>query len=474
MNNTKKNIFFIPISNTMSVDLISLKQYATADAMVANAAMPPASIIPEAITQALPTEYRKQTIKPLGSNTVQQGQSVEWNLPFADGSLLRAGSCYITADLNIVTSTATTFGFKGPAGTSQRLFNRLTVSYGGTQIEDLNFYGEWCTQVVHPYLSSAQNENVQSSLFGLAAGMPNHLPFTQQTGAASNLLSINPNLNYSAANGTTVRVIIPIMSSFLNGGASGNDIPLFATSSPISIRFLTDVTSNIFSVPSGDITSWNLSDISLVYTAIKPDAGYIATLIQGMSAGKVFPIACQTYNAFKPALSASTSVLQTVNCRSSSAVVVTYNPATENGTITKSGFCKGPTGASSSNVGQFRVYADNYLVNSFSDGLQHAEDRLAENILAVYGDITSSDISLPFTGMGGQALNGGFLSQYFVNFCSTQCYNDLGCVKRGIPISQIRVELTYPNAQSGDTLNVYTMYEKLVFFGAMGSIQVVQ
>jgi hypothetical protein len=458
----------------MSVDLLSLRQYPTADASVANAAMPPASIVPEAITQALPTQFKKMVIKPLGSNTVQQGQPLEFQLPFANGELLKAGSAYITADLNITTSTATTFGFKGPAGTSQRLFQRLTVSYGGQQIDDLNFYNQWCTEVVSPFLSSSQNENLQSNLFGLVAGAPNHLPFTQATGAASNLLSLNPNQNYSAANGTVVRVVIPVMSSFLLGGSSSNDIPLFACSSPISIRFLTDVTSNIFYVPSGDITSWSLSDISLVYTAIRPDAGYISTLIAGMNAGKVFPISCNTFNAFKPALSSSTSVLQTVNARSVNGIFISYNPATENGTITKSGFCKCPTGASSSNVGTLRVYADNDLINMYPDGMLHAEDRLAELVTTVYGNITDSDISLPFTAMGGQAYNGGYLGQYYINAISCQAYNDLGCVKRGIPMSQLRVELTYANAQAGDTLTIYTLYEKLVFFGAMGSVQVVQ
>lgn len=459
----------------MSVDLISLKQYPSNDPTVASSSIPPSSIVPDAIQQSLPTKFRKVVIKPLGSNIVKSGQPLEFQTSFSNGSFLKAGSMYITANLKINTSTATTFGFKGPVGSSQRLFNRLTITAANQVVEDLNFYNQWCTEAVHPFLSTAQNENAQAALFGVIAGMPNHLPFTQQTGAGSNLLSLNPNLNYPAANSSVSRVVIPLMSSFLAGGSSGEDIPTFALGSAISIRLLLDATSNIFFVPSGDITDWELNDISLVCTEIVPDASYIATLLQAMNAqGKMFPMSINTYNAFKPALSASTSVLQTVNARSINAVAVSYNPNTENSGITKSGFCKCPTGASSADVGTLRIYVDNELINMYPDGMLHAEDRLAETLTAIYGNLTDADVSLPFTQMGGQATNGGYLGQYYVNFVSTQCYHDQGVVKRGIPGSQVRVDLTYPNAQSGDSCTIYTLYEKIIFFGALGSVQIVQ
>jgi hypothetical protein len=460
----------------MSVDLISLKQYVGQDPSVAQSAIPPSSIVPDSIAQALPTVFKKQVIRPLGSNVASASQPIDFQTNYANGSFIKAGSMYITANLKIKSATATTYGFKGSVGTSQRLFNRLFIQAGGQTVEDIQFYNEWCTNVVHPFLTTAQNENVQSALFGAVAGMPNHLPFTQQTGAASNLLSLNPNLNYSTtANNGSSRVIIPLMSSFLAGGSSGEDIPVFALSSSILIRVQLDAASNIFCVPSGDITDFELNDISLVYTEIVPDASYVATLVQAMnSQNKMYPICINTVNSFKPALSASTSVLQTINARSVNAVAVSFNPATENGTITKSGFCKANTGASNSNVGTLKLYLDNSLINQYPDGMLNAEDRLAETLTAVYSNLTDADISLPFTQMGGQTTNGGYLGQYFTNIISTQCYHDQGVVKRGMPCSQVRVDLTYPNAQSGDTCTIHTLYEKIVFFKGLGAIEIAQ
>jgi hypothetical protein len=459
----------------MSVDLISLKQYVGQDPSVAQSAIPPSSIVPDSIAQALPTVFKKQVIKPLGSNVVSANQPLDFQTNYANGSFIKAGSMYITGNLKIKSSTATTYGFKGSVGSSQRLFQRMLITAGGQTVEDLQFYNEFCTNVAHPFLSTAQNENVQAALFGTVAGMPNHLPFTQQTGAASNLLSLNPNLNYPAATNSTSRIIVPLMSSFLAGGSSGEDIPVFALSSSIQIRLQLDVASNIFCVPSGDITDFELNDVSLVYTEIVPDASYVATLVQAMnSSGKMFPICINSYNSFKPALSASTSVLQTVNARSVNAVVISYNPATENGTITKSGFCKAHTGASNSNVGTLRIYLDNSLINQYPDGMLNAEDRLAESLTAVYGNLTDADISLPFTAMGGQTTNGGYLGQYFTNIISTQCYHDQGVIKRGMPCSQVRVDLTYPNAQSGDSCTIYTLYEKIIFFKGLGAVEIAQ
>ena len=465
----------------MSIDALSFRQYPGADASVASVALPPSSIVPDAIQQALPTKFLKSVIKPLGSNTVQSGQPLEFNLPFSNGQFLKAGSMYITCNLKLSTNnTATVFGFKGAQGSANRLFNRLTLTYGSQVIEDLNFYGKMCSDVINPWLYSSQNENVQSAIFGGCAGAPNHLPFSQATGALSNQLAVHPNTNYSATGAGTQgaiehRLVIPIMSSFLQGGVSGEDIPLFAMSAPMSLRFLVDATTNVFQVPAGAINTWELNDISLVYTSIQPDASYVATLVQAMnSQGKMFPISINTVNSFQPALSNSTSVLQTINARSINAVAVAFNNASENNGILGSGFCKAYTGATASDVGTLRLYLDNELINMYPDGLQKASDRLAESLTAIYGNLTDMDISLPFSLVPSQNTYGSYMGQYFVNWINTQCYRDADCVKRGIPASQLRLDITASNTQSGDVVVVYTFYEKIIFFGALGSMQVVQ
>jgi hypothetical protein len=243
----------------------------------------------------------------------------------------------------------------------------------------------------------------------------------------------------------------------------------------MSLRFLVDATTNIFQVPAGAINTWELNDISLVYTSIQPDASYVATLVQAMNTqGKMFPISINTVNSFQPSLSNSTSVLQTINARSINAVAVAFNNASENNGILGSGFCKAYTGATAADVGTIRLYLDNELINMYPDGLQKAADRLAETLTAIYGNLTDHDISLPFSLVPSQNTYGSYMGQYFVNWISTQCYRDADCVKRGIPASQLRLDITASNTQSGDVVVIYTFYEKIIFFGALGSMQVVQ
>lgn len=459
----------------MSIDLLSLRNYPGQDPSIASASEPPASIVPDAIRQALPTKFRKAVIKPIGGSSVSSGQPLEFQTNFSNGSFLKAGSMYIIGTLTPTGLTSgQTWGFKGSAGNSNRLWSRCTVSYGSQVIEDLNFYNQYATDVVAPFLASAQNENVQAALFnGSTLGINNHLAFSVNTGASRNYLSIPPGEQY--AHNATPRVCIPIQSSFLNGGIGGEDIPLFALSSPISIRFLMDAINNICTAPAGTISALTLSDISLVYTEIVPDASYVATLIQAMNTqGKMFPISINTYNSFKPALTSSYSVLQSVNARSVNAVAVCFNPQDQNNGLAGKGYCKSPTGSTASDTGNLSIFLDNDLVNQYPDRMIFASDKLGETVSAIYGNLQDSDISLPFSAISSQNFDGTYMGQYYTVIVSTQCYHDSDTVKRGLPCSQLRVEGTYSNAQSGDVLTIFTLYEKIVFFGAMGSMQVVQ
>jgi hypothetical protein len=458
----------------MSIDPLSLRQYSSSDPLIASASMPPSSITPDSVQSALPTKYYKKTIRPLGGNSVSNGAPIDFNLNFANGAFLKSGSVYITADFDVNgPSNGVLYGFKGAASTSQRLFNRMTISYGSNQIEDIQFYGAWCSDVVLPYLTSAQNTQVQAALFGGICGLSNQVPFTHNTGAASNNMYFTNGENY-AKSSTKLRVCIPIMSSFLSGGASGEDIPLFACSSPINIRLFTETVQDSIVCSAGTVTSWTLSDIQLIVTEITPDQSYVSTLIQKMNTeNKAYPIMINTVNSFQPALSTSTSVLQTLNCRSLNAVAVSFCPASQNGNQTYNGWNAAPTG-SSSDVGTLKLYVDNQLINQWPDGMKYPSDRLAENLMAVYGNITDADISLPFVNIGNDVYkNGTFLGQYFTNFISTQCYFDADTSKRGQPCSNIRVDVTVASAASGDALRIYSIYEKIVFFQAAGGMTIV-
>jgi hypothetical protein len=458
----------------MSIDPISLKNYMSMDASVANSAQPPMSITPDAISQSIPTRYSKSTIVPIGSNSIGAGQTLEFLSNFSDSSFIKAGSMYITANLNVTGVSSTgTFGFKGSQGDFSRLFQRMTISVAGQIVEDLNFYNEFCSDVNNVFLNNPMNQNLQSVLLGGVAGQNNFLAVSNKTGAAGgSLLTVEQKDNF--AGNATLRVCIRLNSSFLNGGLSQEDIPTCLLVSPIQIRLVTDTVNNIFVSPLETLSAFTLSDIRLNYTSIFPDPSYVSALIAGVNAGKMYPLCLSTYNAFKPQLTSSYSVLQTVNARSCNAVAISFKPASKNSGLTAPGYCASPTGSTSSDTGNLQVYYDGTLITQYPNLMAPAADKLSETVLAVYGNISDPSISLPFTQLGSQNVSGSYLGQYYSVIVSSQNYHDSDCIKRGMPVSQLRIEGTYQNSASGDVMNIYALYEKIVFFGAMGSVTMVQ
>ena len=446
----------------------------TTDASVANSSMPPMSIQPDSIVQAIPTRYSKSTIVPIGSNSIGAGQTLEFLTNFSDSGFIKAGSMYITANMTVsgVSSTGT-WGFKGSQGDYSRLFQRMTISLAGSIVEDLQFYNEFSSDIVNPYLTAPMNANLQSALLGGVAGQNNFLAVSNKTGAAGGaLLTVEQQSNF--AGNANLRVCIRLNSSFLNGGLSQEDIPTCLLTAPISIRLVTDTVNNIFVSPLETLSAFTLSDIRLAYTSIYPDPAYVSTLVAGVNAGKMYPLVLQTYSAFKPALSASYSVLQTVNARSVNAIAISYKPASKNSGLTAPGYCACSTGATSADTGNIQVFFDGTLMTQYPNQMAPAADKLSETVLAIYGNITDPNISLPFSQLGAQNVSGSYLSQFYSVIVSAQNYHDADCIKRGTPVSQLRVEGTYANAAAGDVMNIYALYEKVIFFGSMGSVQMVQ
>ena len=458
----------------MSIDPISLKNYMSMDASVANSAQPPMSIQPDSIVQAIPTRYSKSTIVPIGSNSIGAGQSLEFLTNFSDSGFIKSGSMYISGNLTVTGVSSTgTFGFKGSQGDFSRLFQRMTISVAGQIVEDLQFYNEFCSDIVNPYLNTPMNQNLQSVLLGGVAGQNNFLAVSNKTGAAGGaLLTVEQKDNF--AGNATIRVCIRLNSSFLNGGLSQEDIPTCLLTAPIQIRLVTDTVNNIFVSPLETLSAFTLSDIRLNYTEIYPDAQYVSALIAGVNAGKMYPLVLQTYNAFKPQLTSSYSVLQTVNARSVNAIAISYKPASKNSGLSTPGYCASPTGATSSDTGNIQVYYDGTLITQYPNLMAPAADKLSETVLAVYGNLSDPSMAFPFSQLGAQNVSGSYLGQFYSVIVSSQNYHDADCIKRGTPVSQLRVEGTYTNAASGDVMNIYALYEKVVFFGAMGSVTMVQ
>ena len=457
----------------MSFDPISLKTYMSQDASV-SATMPPMSIQPDAIVQAIPTRYVKSTIVPVGSNSIGAGQTLEFMTNFSDSGFVKAGSMYITGNLTVAGVSSTgTFGLKGSLPDFSRLFQRMTISVSGQIVEDLQFYNEFNTDILNVFTCDPMNQNLTSALLGGVAGQNNYIAVSNKNAAGgSALLTISQDANY--AGNQTIRVCIRLNSSFLNGGLSGEDIPTCLLTAPINIRLVTDTVNNIFCAPLETITSFTLNDIRLNYTSVYPDPSYIATLVSGVNAGKMFPIVLQTVNSFKPQLTSSYSILQTVNARSVNAVCISFKPADKNVGLTKLGHCAAYTGCTSADTGNLQVFYDGQLITQYPNLMAPAADKLGETVLAIYGNLTDPAASLPFSQLGAQNVGGSYLSQFYSVIVSSQNYHDADVIKRGIPLSQLRVEGTYTNAASGDIMNIFTLYEKVVFIGAMGAVTMVQ
>ena len=119
----------------------------------------PSNVLPPRIARPFATSKRIRAVQAVSGSTASAGQTSILKLQTGFGSgFLISNSVYLTFQL-AVTQAANSFGFKGSCPSAFALINRLTISQSAV-LEQIQNYGIYMTNVLKPWCSSANAENI--------------------------------------------------------------------------------------------------------------------------------------------------------------------------------------------------------------------------------------------------------------------------------------------------------------------------
>jgi hypothetical protein len=382
-----------------------------------------------------------------------------------------------------MTSTGT-FGFAGSMGDSTSLVNQYNLLVGGTSAENILYVNKLTSNIITPYMSSAQYGNALSLLSGLAGGGVNTLSKTWSASQTGTNYTVLPNAMFN--NEDNPKLIMPFhFSAILSGGDSINAIPLFLLNSPLTIQLLMSSVNDAFWATEPLITNYTMNNIELVFEQVIPPMEFVESMKHQMQS-HIFSIPYTTVMSAITQGGSSVSYNQSLNTSCLKGYCVGYLPVqNQNSSVTTSKAFSAPTGALANQDVSNPFFNRILLLDSdqcdfFPDRCFDSVSKVAENLRMVSGSVLGDvDYTLPFTSIGGWQAWNTYLGSYFTTFFNVSPFSpEASLCFNGRPVNIANfianIGSSQVQASNNDSVYLYAWVQQILAIAGDGSCTIVK
>jgi hypothetical protein len=392
----------------------------------------PTALVPESSTKLMQCRTNKMQITPVNANTCSDGGFLQWGLGFGNGrGFLQPGTLALGFTVTgATTNAADTLNFSFPTKNASALIDRVTVSVGGSVVEQVSNYNVF-NSILLSHATSTDYVNFDSTV-------------TEKSG-----------VTFTAAGSSfNTAVIMPLNVGSLS---SEKALPLFLlnTALQIQIQFATAAIGFTNLVGAAACTSYTISNPVLYYTEIDTDMGYYELIKSGMMAGKMYSVMFDGIlgQSVSHAIASTLSHTTGLSLASCTAVfqteILTANLVGDGVKL----FTKnGQTNAV--------LYVDGNRVNPYS---LDTDEKNFYSIQDTIGNFTDSNITSLCT-------NVTYPTTYYARGWNLRRSKASNFSHAGMIVNQTRLELT--GATAAGTTYIFTMYSGELLIDANGNVAV--
>jgi hypothetical protein len=386
----------------------------------------PASLTPNTFSKPIKAEARVIQI-PNNGGTISAGGQVTFNIPSGNG-YLRGNSCYLSAQVN-VTQAANSYQFAGTEGSCASLFNRLTVTVGGTQIESVNNYG-----LLHnAILTHATTPSYCT----------NDANISEYTNLAAEI----------AFNGAAPQISMPILSGIL---CSEKAFPLFLLKSPLQISLDVASIAQALKVTVTAVTALTLSNIYLTYEVTEVDQQHIDSVYAMLASGKLYECAFSSFMGMQTSTTASLSYNVGLNLASVLGAFYTEQTSAAAANTAQKNF-------QSDGVTGLRIYVDGKQLVGYTIG---TTSQLFSELERTLGVMTDSSIT-------SNSTQANYLTTKFLSGCNTRKFSEFDLVMTGMTCQNLQFVVDHSGGvTAGTTSYMWVLFSGILLIGVQGNVEV--
>jgi len=467
----------------MTANIANLKDYTYEMEQNDGVNVIPRGMNPSRIARPVQCSKQIKNIAAISGSTANSGNLSLVQLAFGAGAgFMKPGSAYLRFRYQ-GTQSANSHGFKGSVPSAQALIQRVTISQN-SNIELINEYGRLMTNVIYPFMTSADYMNNLALTEG-SIGSNALVSYPYATGAytGTNGYSNAQDARYTfeidkPGVSSATEMSISLASGLLNNKELSM-IPLELMSSPLTIQIdWATVNNSIYGLTTA-VTDFTVSNVQLCYESINPPQQYINELRQGLAQGKVFSI---PYSTVISAQTANSSTVSYNMSLTSSSVESFFYGALQsfnlNNSTLKSGWFSCATGATDGLdfvTMNRRLYADGSLVAQ-QPSINSDTLLFRELMRAVQGGFCGTDVynTVPVSNKGWSTQNpGSFRSSFYCGGFNLKNFNEANLTMEGTPVSILNFQKD-DYALADGILYMYAFVSQIALIDASGSISIVR
>lgn len=441
----------------------------------------PSVVLPPRVGKPFQTSKKIRQVQAVSGSTAGPGQTSILKLQTGYGAgFLVPNSVYLTFQFYAV-QAANTYGFKGSCPSAFSLINRLTLSQSAV-IEQLQNYGIYLTNVLKPWCSSANSENISNITEG-GIGQNNNLSLGYTSGLTTSALTTNPNTSFAfnATGNTTagpfLTFTLPLVCGLFSGGTEGNYLPLELLGANIDIQIDWNTLNNAFYGVTSAVTGYGIQGLSLTYETVQLPDSYVSALRQQLASGKLWSIPVQTALSSQVAASSALSYNMSLNCSSVDAFFYGTIIAANQGTTLTSGNFTSSAGSTqaldSTQISRRMVYIDGNQVQQIPV-LNADAVIIRETIRAVSSSVFDSNYTVPFSTAGAVGQPGSFRGQYYLIGFNLRSFSGSDMCMCGTPCSLLNLQINDSQAVGTDTIYMFAIVSFIVLIDGSGSISLIR
>jgi len=453
----------------------------------------PRAVMPQAAGK--PFALGKKTIRQIpaisgNSQTSAGGTSTIFSLGYGHGAgMLVNGSPYIkfTLEVPVTTGQASggTWGFSAsPVADASSLIQRATVMAGGANIEQVNQYWLYKSAIINPFFTNSSYSNVSSLMAGGVSMVNNLKPMPYDTAntsgtGANGVFTYNPNTFWkTAASNNQITICLPLALSIFNS-TQGGYLPLELLSSPIQVQIDWNNAAQAFFSSSDLVSTYSVSDCSIVYETVACPESYYNSLRQAMASGKLYQLPLECCLTSQTQGGATVSYQLATSLSSVNAVFVGKIQSGDLGDSSKSKYFSASNNSTPYNgvdtaVTLRQLYFDGYPVWSGIPLVNSDQQLAAELLRAVTANTTNADYSWIIPSLGVENAVGSFRRGFYVRGFNCRNFAEEDLQATGMPVAVMNFQESDSNSSSSDQIYIFVVYSATAVIDGSGSLSIIR
>lgn len=354
---------------------------------------------------------------PTSSGDVGASSTLLFNLPVGGYDYIKSNSMYLKCSIRLQGAHAAntnqgSINFNGNSsvngyevGGASSIINRINVLIGGTSLSYPNY--QHFRNALMPHIVG----------YDFISGDLRQLEYAT--------VDLNTGIVSGAAVDTTIDVAIPLWLPCFN---SNQAFPALLISTPITVEILTETIANAFALVETTLSSFTVSNASLVYETITVSSEFKQALLQS-KAGQMYSIKMNDWMSIGPTASQASMVYQ-IGCGLSSLRAVCWTEFLSNA-------------YKFNGLSDYKVYVNNLQIsvnNPDNDAVTFAEMNRA---LSRLNDYNISSVLGPVANTSASGIRSTYTSDNFLGGASCDVFSDFGYDQTGVPASTVTLELVH-------------------------------